>query len=171
MALASWAIDDDRDRLVISWDLNRTAQEVWGHLTDADFMHEWIGVPLDVTGEPGLVTRIDHGHNYVCEQRILVIDPDHHHLHTTWQCPDEPQTELSIQLIATTQDTDFGSTSLTLTHTGLGPMTADYLKGWIVHLLFFEASLVEHPIPFNQFWTIYATLNTFETNLKSNQAP
>ncbi|PMC75895.1 hypothetical protein CJ197_06820 [Brachybacterium sp. UMB0905] len=128
---------------------------VWEHLVARERLPEWLGTPLEGPSHTPGTLVIDHGDGTLCTSTLLEVDPGEG-LAMTWQFPEEPETRLEVHLHARAGTT---GTVLELVHRGLGELTDSYGPGWTTRLTFFEASLEGSPLPLDQFWNLWSTVN------------
>lgn len=158
MSLIDYTVADGGVRL--DWLLPCDRSHVWDHLTDLASLPEWLGEAQEGSFDAGSVIVVDHGEGYLCRSRVLRVD-EATSLVMTWHFPDEPPSQVELTLATDpgeAQDSSTeGRTRLTLHHTGLGDLAADYLAGWVTHITYLEASLVGVPLAPGAFWGLCAT--------------
>lgn len=162
MPLFRREVDEVRDILTVTWSLDRPVEAVWAHLTNAQGLTEWLGIPLTFDGAVSGEIRVDHGDGYVCRSIVKRVEPINHLFEVSWQFPDEHATRIEVRLDPV--DTDEGSSQLILRHAELAALRDSYAQGWVTHLAFFEASLDGTPLPLEQFWNLHATFGALDVS-------
>lgn len=125
---------------------------VWQCLTDADLLGQWLGelVSGAVAAEPEFV--VNHGDGYCCRSTVVAC-AEPRRLDFTWHFPDEPTSQVGLEL-----EESVGITDLRLSHIGLGDLAASYRDGWCVHLSYLEAAALGTPLPPSMFWRLHGTM-------------
>jgi uncharacterized protein YndB with AHSA1/START domain len=125
---------------------------VWQCLTSADLLSQWLGEL--VSGEIGAESEfvVDHGEDYFCRSTVLTC-AEPMRLEFTWHFPDEPESQVAIEL-----DQSDGITDLQLSHGALGDLAESYRDGWCVHLSYLEAASHGTPLPPSMFWRLHGTI-------------
>jgi uncharacterized protein YndB with AHSA1/START domain len=126
-----------------------SAHCVWWGLTDPEALPRWLGTLASGKFDVGNSVTIEHAEGYFCTSRIREYEPERI-LDMTWEFPDEPPSQVRIELTPADQ-----STHLELQHDGLGNEAVNYLSGWHTHLLYLEALLLGQPRPMADFWSTY----------------
>lgn len=123
MPLISRSIQRATDRVSLGWSMAVSPDRLWWGLTDADALAHWRGIPRSGSFLAGDCLSIEHADDYSCVSRILECEPEKM-LGMTWKFPDEPLSQVLIEL---TEDGD--GTGLLLMHDGLGGDAVNYLPG------------------------------------------
>lgn len=141
----------DGGDVTVVWALDAARAAVWGRLVDPAVLALWLGRPVVAELWPGGRLAVDHGQGYLCQSRLDRVEPGSV-LAMSWRFPDEPETQLTIEV-----GDDPAGCVLHLRHTGLGELAPSYRLGWLVHLTYFEAAVHGTPLPHGQFWNLHAT--------------
>lgn len=137
--------------LVISWSFSVPVQSVWAGLTDPTLLPQWPGQPLKHDVSAGGIIALDHGGGTLSRSVVSGVDPLRR-LAMSWEFPEEPESRIGFTL----HPADAGTT-MELAHSGLGSLVGPYGPGWITHLTFMEAAVAGVPLPWSQFWPLYAS--------------
>jgi uncharacterized protein YndB with AHSA1/START domain len=138
--------------LSLAWQIDAPGARVWHCITDADVLSQWLGRLVDGAVDAGSDFVVDHGDNYLCRSTVLAcIEPSR--LAFTWGFPDEPESEVVLELGESAD-----STEVRLTHSALGDLTTSYRDGWCVHLSYLEAAALATPLPTSMFWRLHGTI-------------
>jgi uncharacterized protein YndB with AHSA1/START domain len=141
----------------LAWRIEAAPARVWGYLTDADLLSQWLGKLVEGTVEAEKEFVIAHGDSYRCRSRVSTYaEPSR--LDFTWHFPDEPESKVALVL-----DGSAAVTDLHLTHSDLGELANSYLCGWCVHLSYLEAAALGTPLPASMFWRLHGTVAVLNT--------
>jgi uncharacterized protein YndB with AHSA1/START domain len=144
-------IDESVD-VSLTWCIEVPRARVWQYLTDADLLSQWLGELVSGSVEAGSDFEVDHGDAYCCRSTVLACaEPSR--LGFTWHFPDEPASQVAVEL-----DESSGITDLRLTHSALGDLAKSYRDGWCVHLSYLEAACLGTPLPRSMFWRLHGTM-------------
>lgn len=155
---------DDR-ALVITWSLSVPAQAVWAGFSDPTLLSQWLGRSTECDVRSGGRLVVNHGDGYLSRSAVIEAE-EPNRLAMTWEFPDEPESQITINL----RPFDEG-TVVELSHRGLGDRIGSYGPGWITHLTFLEAALAGVPIPTSNFWKLNATFASLCTARANGSAP
>jgi uncharacterized protein YndB with AHSA1/START domain len=142
---------DETVGVALTWRIDVPRSRVWQCLTTADLVGQWLGelVSGAVAAESEFV--VDHGEGYRCRSNVSdFTDPTR--LDFTWHFPDEPESQVTLELAESNAVTD-----LQLSHGALGDLAASYRDGWCVHLSYLEAAALGTPLPPSMFWRLHGT--------------
>jgi uncharacterized protein YndB with AHSA1/START domain len=143
---------DETGDVSLTWRIEVPRIRVWQCLTDPDLTRQWLGEVISGEVRAGSDFAVDHGDGYVCRSTVMSwAEPSR--LDFTWHFPDEPASEVDLEL----EESD-GSTDLRLTHSDLGDLRESYRTGWCVHLSYLEAAAHGTPLPPSMFWRLHATV-------------
>ena len=149
MPLLRW---EASSHLSLAWRIDAPRTRVWHCLTDADVLSQWLGRLVDGVVDSRSDFVVDHGDNYLCRSTVLArVHPSR--LAFTWDFPDEPESEVVLEL-----DASGDGTEVRLTHSALGDLTTSYRDGWCVHLSYLEAAALATPLPMSMFWRLHGTI-------------
>lgn len=143
---------DETNNVSLTWRIEVPRVRVWHCLTDPDLIGQWLGGVISGEVRDGSDFAVDHGDGYVCRSTVMAwAEPSR--LNFTWRFPDEPDSEVDLEL-----EESGGLTDLRLTHSDLGDLTASYRDGWCVHLSYLEAAAHDTPLPPAMFWRLHGTV-------------
>jgi uncharacterized protein YndB with AHSA1/START domain len=143
---------DTSTDLDLTWRIEASRAHVWDCLTNADLLSLWLGEVVDGSVGPGSDFVVDHGGNYCCRSTVVTYaEPSR--LDFTWHFPDEPKSQVALQL-----EESANATVLRLTHSALGDLTSSYRDGWCVHLSYLEGAALGTPLPASMFWQLHGTM-------------
>ena len=143
--------DCSRD-LTLAWRIDAPRARVWQCITDTELISQWLGRVTDGAVDAGSGFVVDHGDGYLCRS-IVRARIEARRLAFTWAFPDEPESEVVLEL-----DESADGTELRLTHSELGDLTTSYRDGWCVHLTYLEAAALATPMPASMFWQLHGTI-------------
>ena len=138
--------------LTLTWRIDVPRARVWQCLTDAVLLGQWLGELVSGAVEAGSDFVVDHGDGYCCRSTVVTCaEPSR--LELTWHFPDEPASQVDVEL----EEAD-GTTDLRLVHRGLDDLAESYRDGWCVHLSYLEAASLGTPLPRSMFWRLHGTV-------------
>lgn len=144
-------IDSSADVSLI-WRIDAPRGRVWQCATDPALLRQWLGELVSGTVAPESDFVIDHGNGYRCSSTVVSLaEPSR--LEFTWDFPDEPASQVALEL-----DERDGVTDLRLRHSALGDLAESYRDGWCVHLTYLEAAALGTPLPLSMFWQLHGTI-------------
>ncbi|MGN6577213.1 MAG: SRPBCC family protein [Nocardioides sp.] len=110
---------DETVSATLTWRINVPRSRVWQCLTTADLLSQWLGdlVSGEVAAESDFV--VDHGDGYCCKSTVTTL-AEPVRLDFTWSFPDEPESNLVLEL----DESDGDATQLRLSYGGLGDLAA-----------------------------------------------
>jgi uncharacterized protein YndB with AHSA1/START domain len=148
---------DESTDVSLTWGIEAPRDQVWECITDVGSLSEWLGNVVDGAVGAGSEFVVDHGGNYCCRSTVVAYaEPSR--LTFTWHFPDEPESEVTIELTASAD-----ATELRLTHTALGDLASSYRDGWCVHLSYLEGAALGTPLPPSMFWRLHGTIAQLNT--------
>ncbi|WP_104160803.1 SRPBCC domain-containing protein [Arthrobacter sp. ZGTC212] len=153
MPLTSRSIDAVAGRVSVCWSLPAASDRVWWGLTSPEALPHWIGTVTTGEMTVGAVVTIRHAEDYSCTSEILGCGPEAW-LALTWKFPDEPLSQLCIEVAP-----EGSATQLDLIHEGLEDEAPGYLSGWQTHLFYLEHLLQGRPLPMEEFWQVHERLD------------
>lgn len=143
---------DETDDVSLTWRIEVPRVRVWQCLTDIDLIRQWLGEVVSGEVEAGADFAVDHGDGYVCRSTVLAwAEPSR--LDFTWHFPEEPASNVRLELEGSGGLTDFR-----LSHSDLADLTESYRDGWCVHLSYLEAAALGTPLPLSMFWRLHRTV-------------
>ena len=143
---------DASTNLSLAWRIEAPRARVWDCITDADLLSQWLGQLVGGAIGAGSEFVVDHGGSYCCRSTVVAYaEPGR--LAFTWHFPDEPESEVQLDL-----DESESATELRLTHRALGDLATSYRDGWCVHLSYLEAAALATPLPPSMFWRLHGTI-------------
>lgn len=144
---------DETNDVSLTWRIEVPRARVWQCLTDTDLVRQWLGEVISGQVETGSDFAVDHGDGYVCRSTVVArAEPSR--LDFTWHFPDEPRSEVGVELEESGSHTDFR-----LRHRDLGDLKKSYRDGWCVHLSYLEAAALGTPLPPSMFWRLHGTVS------------
>ncbi len=143
---------DESVEVSLTWQIDVPRARVWQCLTHADLLGQWLGTLVSgaVAAESEFI--VDHGDDYRCRSTVVSY-AEPRRLDFTWRFPDEPASNVRIELEGTSGKTDLG-----LSHSGLGELAASYRDGWCAHLIYLEAAALGTALPPSMFWRLHGTM-------------
>lgn len=163
MSLTS--ISSGNGALVIAWSFAAPAQTVWAGFNDRTLLPQWLGQPLECDVRAGGSIVVDHGGGTLSRSIVTEVNPPRR-LVMSWEFPNEPESRIAFTL----RPSDSGTT-MELLHSGLGDLVGSYGPGWITHLTFLEAAVDGAPLPWSQFWPVYASLEALSAREAAGGGP
>lgn len=141
----------------LTWRVDASRARVWDCITNPDLLSLWLGEVVDGAVGAGSDFVVDHGGNYCCRSSVLTYtEPSR--LAFTWHFPDEPESEVALEL-----EGSANATELRLTHGALGDLASSYRDGWCVHLSYLEGAALGAPLPPSMFWRLHGTIAQLNT--------
>lgn len=157
LALVPLVHIEESANVSLTWRMDVPRARVWQCLTNADLLGQWLGKLASgaVAAESEFV--VDHGDDYRCRSTVVTC-AEPRRLDFTWHFPNEPASQVGMELNETS-----GTTELRLSHSGLGDLAESYRDGWCVHLSYLEAAALGTPLPPSMFWRLHSTMAQLNT--------
>lgn len=136
----------------LTWRIEVPRPRVWQCITDADLLNQWLGELVSGVVGAGSNFMVNHGNDSCCRSTVVTF-AEPCRLDFTWHFPDEPASNVTLEL-----DESDAATYLRLGHSGLGDLAEPYRVGWCVHLSYLEAAALGTPLPPSMFWRLHGTM-------------
>lgn len=141
----------------LTWRVEASRARVWDCLTDPGLLSQWLGGVVAGAVGAGSDFVVDHGGSYCCRSTVVTY-AEQSRLVFTWHFPDEPESEVALELEGSAD-----ATELRLTHSALGDLAPSYRDGWCVHLSYLEGAALGAPLPPAMFWQLHGTIAQLNT--------